>query len=290
MDLFTLVGTIWRHRLATIPVILITLIGAGYVLEVKPPTYQSSAEILLANPPNPPTQAQIAADPALGKVNWNNPYLGYGNLVLVADVVIELVGSPAVQQELVNKGADPKYTVALENAFENPPVIQATGVGPSPAAAIKSAQLVAAQVIQSLYQIQAEQHVDRPAMITGAEFVKPSVATSSSSGKLRTLIGFFALGLILLLLAVSIAQAMENRGIGRKRKPKPVGPADDSQREYSPGARDFADEEQRDSRPGPVRMADNGPPDGPARVHGAPARVYGAGPLHAPAGRQGRRQ
>lgn len=288
MDLFTLVGTIWRHRIATIPVILITIVGMAYVMVLKPPTYKASAEILLANPPNPPTAAQIAADPALGKINWNNPYLGYGNLVLVADVVIDLVNSAAVQNVLVQQGADPNYTVALDNAFENPPIIQASGTGSSSAAAIKSAQLVAGEVIQSLYQIQAEQQVNSHYMIKGSEFVKPMVATSSSSGKLRSLVAFTALGLILLLIAVSISQSLENRKLTRKSRSRPGSPDAARQHEFS-GPWEETDEEQSDRRHGPARMAGSRQvPNGSSRIPGGPPSTPGARPRDAAAGNQGR--
>jgi hypothetical protein len=171
--------------------------------------------VLLADPPGAPTPAQIAADPALGKINANNPYVNYGNLDLVADVVIDLVNAPATQQTLVNEGANPKYTVALENAFDNPPVIQVTGTAPTGPEAIKSAQLVAQALSHSLYQMQANQHVNSHYMISADEIVNPGTASASSSGKLRTLVGFLALGIILLLVAVSIAQSLENRRRGR---------------------------------------------------------------------------
>jgi hypothetical protein len=180
-------------------------------VELKPPAYQASAEILLVNPPSPPTASQIAADPAIGKLNWSNPYLSYGNLVLVADVLIDLVDSPPVQGDVAKQGGNPKYTVALENAFDDPPVIHVSGGGSNPAEAIMSAQMVAAEVIKHLRQIQADQKVSSRYMITGTEFVRPTAATSSSSGKLRIGVEFLALGLILLLIAVSVAQSVENR-------------------------------------------------------------------------------
>jgi len=224
MDLFTIVATIWRHKIATIPVILITLIGAAYIIVLKPPTYTSNAEILLVYPPSPPTAAQIAADPALSKINSNNPYLTYGNMVLVADVVIDVANSPTAGQTLQNEGVTTKYAVALENSFQNPPVIQVSGTGDSSAVAIQAATLVTAQVLDGLREIQAEQNVNPTYMITGEEFVKPTVATTSSSSKLRTLIGFAALGLVLMLIAVSIAQTLEKRRKARPAKPRSKEP------------------------------------------------------------------
>jgi capsular polysaccharide biosynthesis protein len=215
MDLFTISGTIWRHRIAALPVILLTLLGAVYVVAIKPPTYQATANILLANPPSPPTAGQIAANPALGNVNANNPYLNYGNLVLVADMVIAVATAPAAGQSVVAQGANPKYTVELAPLLDNPPIIDVTDIGATPAAAEHSTQLVAQQVMTSLRQMQAAQKVNPKYMIDGTEIVSPTSATSSSSSKLRTLVGLLAAGLLLLLVAVSISQSLENRRKGR---------------------------------------------------------------------------
>jgi capsular polysaccharide biosynthesis protein len=216
MDLLAIAGTLWRHKLVTIPVILLTLIGAFYVIEIKPPAYAAKASILLTNPPAPPTAAQIAAHPSLGHVNSNNPYASLGNLVLVADVVIEVVTSPTAKQALVQAGANPQYQVALDLSFDSPPAIDITGVATTPGAATQSAQLVANAVSGDLYQLQVSQHTSPGYMIGSIEYVKPTSATASSSSKLRTLIIVVVLGFIVLLVAVSTAQVLEQRRSGRK--------------------------------------------------------------------------
>jgi capsular polysaccharide biosynthesis protein len=261
MDLFAIIGTIWRHRIAAIPVVLITLMGAFYVLEVKAPTYQSTGEVLLANPPSPPTSAQIAADPALAKVNASNPYLSYGNLVLVADVLIDVVNSAATQESLVKEGASPTYTVALAPLLDNPPAIRVTGTATSAAAAIRNAQLVTQSVAKDLYQIQANENVAPDYMITSIELVKPMTAFTSSSGKLRNLVGLLALGLILLLVAISFAQALENRK--RERTGRPVQP-ERASGEVFPGPGEYMNYEYVNEEPGrhsASRIAAQQPPD-----------------------------
>ena len=204
-------------QIVTIPVIVLTLLGLFYVLEIKPPTYQSTGSILLVDPPGPPTAQQIAANPSLGKISTANPYVSYGNLNFVADVVINIVDSPSVQQSLVQAGADPRYAVALAVELGNPPIIQVTGVASNGSEAIRTAQLVVGAVEQHLIQIQQNQNVNNRYMITGQEFAKPEIATKSVSGKLRTMITFLALGLVVLLVAVSIMEALAKRRRGRGR-------------------------------------------------------------------------
>jgi hypothetical protein len=187
-----------------------------YVVAVKPPTYEAKASVLLVNPPSPPTAAQIQSDPSLAHIHSNNPFVGLGNLVLVADVVIEVVSSSSSQLELVQQGANPSYTVALDVSQESPPAIDITGTGSTSAAAIQSAKLVATSVSQNLYQMQAAQGINTAYMISSIEYVKPTSAISSSSGKLRALIEVTILGLIILLVAVSISQGLEER---KNKKP-----------------------------------------------------------------------
>ncbi len=218
MDLFAIGGSLWRHKRATIPVILLTVLGMFYVIAIKPPTYESKADILLINPPGPPPSAQIAADPSLARVNAYTPFVSLENLVQVADVLIEMVGSPAARAALVQAGANPQYQVALDTSLETPPGIEVTGVAPNVPAALQSAQLVANSVSQDLYQIQAKIKVDKPYMISSTEYVKPTSATTVLSAKLRTLIEVIALGFILLLVAVSVSQALEQRKNSRHRR------------------------------------------------------------------------
>lgn len=108
MDLLTLAGTLWRHKLAVIPVIVVTVLAMFYIVVVEPPTYKATASVLLVNPPSAPTSQQIAADPALGRLNTNNPYNSLNNLDYVADVLIEVVTAPAAKQQIVASGAQPR--------------------------------------------------------------------------------------------------------------------------------------------------------------------------------------
>ncbi len=217
MDLFAIGGSLWQHKRATIPVVLLIILGIFYILEVKPSTYESKTEILLTSPPGAPTISQIAADPSLAHGSAYNPFVSLG-LVQVADVLIEIVDSPAAKQELAQTGGSPQYQVSLDTSLQIPPAIQVTGVAPSAPAAIQSAQLVTSLVSKDLYKIQAKINVGKRYMISSIEIIKPTSATTVVSGKLRTLIEVIALGLILLLVAVSASQALEQRTYSRHRR------------------------------------------------------------------------
>ena len=218
MDLFAIGGTLWRHKLVSIPLTLLTLVGVVYVIAMTPTTYQAKADVVLTSPPTPPTAFQIAQDPAMAKVN--NPLANLGNLTYVADVLIDVVTAPAAKQALVQEGTS-GYQVVLDNASQTniPPAIDITGTGSNSQSAIQSAQLVATAISRDLNQLQANQHVQSQFMINAVEYVTPTSATKSSfSGRLQTAIGVAAIGLIMLLVAVSIVQGREEQKNRRSRK------------------------------------------------------------------------
>ena len=211
MDLLSVIQSLWRHKLVTIPVLVLTLLGALYVVKIKPAAYEASASILLANPQGAATPSQIATDPALKKANPYNTFVSYGDLTVVADTVIQLVTAPTAQQALIQSGVGPSYQMALSTAIGNPPIINITGVGPSPQEAIRSAALLVDASKTDLHNLQVKQGIDNFYMITAVEIVDPTQATRSSSGKLRSLIAVLGAGLILLLIAVSVTDAVDKR-------------------------------------------------------------------------------
>lgn len=218
MDLISIVQSLWRHKRISIPLIVLTAIAALYVLEIKPPVYQASASVMLANPEVAATQGQIASDPSLKHANPNNTFVTYGDLTVVADAVMTLVTSPAAQPALLQAGADPRYQIALSTAAGNPPILNITGVGSTPQEAIKTADLVASATKTDLYGMQKKQGVDNFYAITAVDLVKPTVATRSTSGKLRSLIAVLGLGAVMLFVAVSVTDAIERRRMESSEK------------------------------------------------------------------------
>lgn len=211
MDLLSIVHSLWRHKLITIPVIVFTAMAALYIVKIKPPVYQASGSVLLANPQGPATPAQIAADPKLKNVNPYNAFAGYGNLQVVADILIEVVTDPADQPALTQSGVDPRYKVELNTDYGNPPIIDITGVGATRQEAIRSANVIAATIKADLTRLQRSQGIGSLYSITAIDLVKPTQAQASSSGKLRSLIAVLALGVILLFVAVSVTEAIDRR-------------------------------------------------------------------------------
>jgi hypothetical protein len=218
LDLVTIARSVWRHKLATIPVVLLTALGVVYVGALKPGTYQANASYILMAPPAPPTAAQIATNPALGRINTNNAYLRFGDLSIVVDLLTQSMTTDAARQGLVNEGADPRYTLAPSANFgASVPIIQITGVGSSAQTAIRSAQLVSQATINTLYKLQSAQGTNPGYMITTLAVSTPTSAQLQVSSKLRSVIAVLALGAILLFVVVSMMSGPAGWRASRKR-------------------------------------------------------------------------
>jgi hypothetical protein len=212
MDLFAIAQTIWRYRLATFPVLLLTFAACVYVVAVKAPVYVASSSYILISPPPAPTQEQIAKNPALGRVKSDNIYTRFGNAGVLVDVLTRTASDDAARDALVKAGADPRYVVGPSMQFGfGSPIIDITGVGSSAPSAIRSAQIVGRAVTRQLDQMQARQGVDPRYRITSLQIEAPDRAQLRASGQMRRLIGVLALGGLVLFVVVSILNALAER-------------------------------------------------------------------------------
>jgi hypothetical protein len=222
MDLISIFRALWRHKIVTIPVLALTFLGAVYIVAVKPPVYQASASFALVYPPGPPTAEQIAADPGLGRISTANPLLEYGDPLAITQIIINVLGTASSQQALAKAGAGSGYQVA-PNASSSE-IVDITGVGSTSQAAIHSAVLVTAAAEQALHQVQVNQGVNPMYMIKTYQLQSPEQAAQKLSGVLRDLVAVLGLGLLLLFIAISIAQSIESMRIGQSNNRKAPGP------------------------------------------------------------------
>jgi capsular polysaccharide biosynthesis protein len=214
MDLLALSRTMWRHKIAVIPVLVLVLLGLVYVVKVKPPTYQSDTSLIL-NIPQPPTQQELLSNPKLAKLDYNNPYITLADEdpLFVGDAVTDLLTNPSAQQTLLSEGVDPKYQVSLSSDPGSPPIINIVGVGTTAAEAESGAVLISKAALADLLTMQLRDGVstNSPVLITAEVLVKPTKASASISSKLRTLIEVLALGVIMLFVVISVAEAFSRR-------------------------------------------------------------------------------
>jgi hypothetical protein len=224
VDLLLIARKIWRYKLATIPVIVLTLGGAVYAVAVKDPVYEAKSSYVLINPPAPPTAEEIARDPALGRVNSDNPYTRFVDQSVVVQVLTGTLSSESARRALQDQDADSRYTVAPSSELGySSPIVQITGVGATPRSAVHTAEVVGDALKRELDRMQAVRGVDPQYEIKTHEVESPAGAELRASGQARTLVAVLALGGILLFIVVSVADALSNLRREREVWSAPVG-------------------------------------------------------------------
>lgn len=232
MDLYSITQSLWRHKFATLPIILLTIVGCFGIAFVKAPTYTTTATYILSPPPAPATPAQIAQNPKLRNINSNNPFMNYGGLPIVAQELTTVLSTPQAEATLKSEGATGSYIVAPSQLFGNgTPLIQLSALGTTPEAALGTVNLVGRALITKMNQMQATQRVASYYRIKTLPVTAPSAPTMETSSKLRDLIAVLAIGLMLTFVLVSILNALDERAV--RRRERQAGPA---VRPYSPNA------------------------------------------------------
>ena len=200
---------IWRFRVVTLPVIALTVLGAFYVVAIKQPEYSATTSYVLINPPAPPTPDQIAADPKLAQINSDNPFTRFTDQSVVVNLLASSLSNESARKALAQQGADPRYTVAPTGTFGYSSLLMdITGVGATPETAMTTARLVGDALSSELDRMQASRGVADRYRIRAQRVVPADHAEQRLSGKLRTLVGVFALGAILLFVVVSAAEGL----------------------------------------------------------------------------------
>jgi hypothetical protein len=194
MDLRLIARKIWRHKLITVPVILLMLAAATYVITVKQAPYEASSTYLMIRPPAPPTAEQIAHHPELGEVKADNPYIRFADLSVVSEVLMARMSAESVRGMLAKANADPRYTLGSATEFgASAPMIQVKALASTPEGAMRSAEVVGHALVGELDRMQARD-VDRAYRITAVQVVTPDGARRKTSGPLRTLVGVLGFG------------------------------------------------------------------------------------------------
>jgi hypothetical protein len=282
MDLMSLVRLTVRHWRVTGPAAAATLLLVVAAFVLSSPSYAASASVALYSPPEAPDAAETpGADPSVGQ----NPFTRYGDLSVVADIVARRMNSDAERAELEAEGVTGYEVVA--NRLQRGPLVEVTGTGPNPAAAISSAEVVVAEFDSVLSEMQEAEGADPDYFITSGPIEPPETAVAQVGSTIRFAIAALAVGALgtlgLAVLAESVirrraaaqnatAVPAENAGAGkgtdlgndRKRAPaggpraaiEAGGPGNDRQGAPSGGRRTATKRGER-NRPGSAKRSES---------------------------------
>jgi hypothetical protein len=207
MDVLSLVRLVARHWRVTIPAGLLAVIVALATFRLSPPTYQATGSVVLLSPPEAPRSdgSGSGVPPEVGQ----NPFARYGDLSVVADIVVRVIGGDAKRAEYASQGVTDYEVVA--NRFQRGPVVDVTGKGSSAEAAIGSAETVLEDVNATLTELQEAEHADPDYLITGASLEPPSTAAAMYGSTVRTAIAVLAVGGLGTLALAVLAEALSRR-------------------------------------------------------------------------------
>src|SRR4051812_43263682 len=104
MSILLIFMKLWKYKFVTLPIVACVAAGAFYVIAVKAPTYEASATYILVAPPAPPTDTQIARDPALGRLNSDNPYTRFSDQSVLVQVLASRLSSADARLALAQRG------------------------------------------------------------------------------------------------------------------------------------------------------------------------------------------
>jgi hypothetical protein len=206
MDLVSLVRLLARRWRVTVPAAMLTLVGVVAAFQLSAPTYESTGSIVLLNPPG---ADQTVPGAAGGDPTDVNPYARFNDLSVVADIMAREVRVEPSKSALARQGVA-KYEVTA-NEFSNGPVIDVTGDGASPEEAIRSAELVLAEVQNALLHRQQSEGADPKYFISSTPVEPPVSATAQYGSTIRAAIGALALGMLGTVALGVVADAIAHR-------------------------------------------------------------------------------
>lgn len=218
MDPIEVFGRFWRQRWFAIPALVITMVAAVLVFAYGPRDYESTSSYAVVNP-NVPTNAEIAADPALAKLNSNNPYLRSSDPSLITGVVMAQLNAPSTVDEFKSRGLGSDFTVA-PSVTGSGFIATITASGNTPAQSVATTNALGTLFTSTLREIQVVDGADDRYLYTAIEASAPDRATEKIASRLRTVIVVVVLGVILIFGAVSLGSALTAR---RERRNEPAG-------------------------------------------------------------------
>ncbi len=208
MNLSSLFKVLSRHKMVVIPVALVSLIACIAVVFVTGKTYRASAAVVLLNPPALP---EVTPENPTVPPEFQNPYARFGDLSVIVDILVKVLGSEEVGSRLKAEGLDGTFEIAANRDFYRGPIVDVATESSSEEQAKKNAQLVIDEMQAQLTDLQSQQGTDPTYFIKPLVIVAPDHATRVLSGTLRLLIVVVGLGVVATLGSALAADALDRR-------------------------------------------------------------------------------
>jgi hypothetical protein len=210
MDVLSLLRLFVRHWRLTAPAAALTALGLIAAVMLSSPSYEATGSVILLSPPEAPQEdPTVATAPGSTPEIGQNPFVRYGDLSVVADILARVLDSDSKRVEFEADGVT-GYQVAA-NRLQRGPVIEVIGQGPDADAATRSAELVVTEVDNVLSDLQAAEGADPDYFIKSAPIEDSSTATAMYGSTMRAAIGALALGVLATVGLAVVAEAVTRR-------------------------------------------------------------------------------
>lgn len=208
MDPMTVVRIVWRHKYIALP--FAVLAGALVVgaLFFGPRAYQASSSYAMITP-SLPSDLAIDADPELG-ARADNPYLRSTDPTLVLEVGRTRLSSEDVGSILENEGLSTEFTVG-QGLATTAQILTITASAPDPAVAVATAARLGELLSVQVRDAQSVNGASPEFMITIQPINIPTGAVERVSSRLRNAAVAGIGGIVLLVGAISVARALDDR-------------------------------------------------------------------------------
>jgi hypothetical protein len=265
MDLMESFRVLRRHRILTVVLLLLTLVGTVGAAVEMPWSYSSKATVVLLNSKN--------ASAATG----GNPYLSFASsLTQAADVLCLEVTDPGTGLVLSAHGYPASYQAVVSSAT-GAPMIQITTTGSNKDAVEHTLQGVTQQVSVKLLALQAD--VPQQNRITSKLISSDLQASRSTSKKAKPLAVVLGLGLVLTFALPHLLDGMTARRRARRGSDdaNSSGYPESSPSGYQESSSGYPEREYADAN-----YADNGVPNHrPRAAEPSPQDGYSPRPWNA---------
>jgi hypothetical protein len=216
-----------RRWYVAVPAMLVSVGLAAMAYQSIPPKYETTGSIILLSP------AQGASGGASRTGGGpTNPLLSFdGSLETTAQLLTQVLLSPAVAKQLAAQGATGDYEVGDANL--GGPFVNVVATGQSPSEAQRTVTLVLTRARLELQERQEALNAPRASYINAGDVVRPTEAKLLVGGKIRGAGAALALGLAASLGSAFMIESIvehrrDRRGVparrGRRRMPSAVPP------------------------------------------------------------------
>jgi hypothetical protein len=208
VDFFQAIGILARRWPVALAGIALTLGAAVAGYNLTAPRYDATGQYFLVVPASPPDDPVTGVNPLS-----LNPFLQYGNLHIVSEVLARRMNSSTVGEALQTQGAGADYLVDIV-AGESPTVLVRT-TGDDAGAVLESYGLVAAGLRDTLEALQRDRGAPDSTMIQLDVISEPTQVAFQQGSKIRALAAIGILGLSGTVLAAFLVEGVL---LGRRRR------------------------------------------------------------------------